>query len=56
MGKRIPMAQRNATTVLSMVSLRVREQVERIARRDRISISEVGRLAITAYIEQKQSA
>lgn len=46
--------QERKTPVISMVPISVREQVEQIAQRERVSVSEVGRRAIQEYL-QKQS-
>lgn len=51
MAKRVPAQERRTATVIAMVPLRIREAVERIARRERVSLSEIARRAVTQFVE-----
>lgn len=52
MPKKVAPQDRKQAPVISMVPNRIREQVEQIAERDGVSLSEIGRRAIEAYVQQ----
>jgi len=45
----------NIAPVISMVPLAVRDRVDQLARQERVSRSEIGRRAITTYVERQRS-
>jgi hypothetical protein len=53
MAKRLPADQRSNSSVLTFVPAKVREQVEKLADQSKVSISEIGRRAITEYVGKK---
>jgi hypothetical protein len=53
MAKAIPMEDRLKTPIITQVPLRVREQMERMARQGKVSLSEIGRRALQAYVEKE---
>jgi predicted transcriptional regulator len=50
--KRLPAKNRNVAPVISMVTTRTRAQVDRLARHEQVSISEIGRRAISEFVER----
>jgi hypothetical protein len=54
--KPIPAEQRKTAPVIAMVPSGLREQVEQIARREQVSISEVGRRALSEYVEKQSKS
>lgn len=56
MAKRVPVQERKTAPVITMLPLHVREQVERLAERERVSLSEIARRAVTSYVEQQAGA
>lgn len=52
MAKRVPLQSRLKTPVITMVPLRVREQMEKLARQGKVSLSEIGRRALKEYVEK----
>ncbi len=52
MAKRIPVEDRRTAPVIAMVPQTVRAQVERLADQARVSISEIGRRALVAYVRR----
>jgi hypothetical protein len=53
MTKEIPLEGRLKTPVITMVPLRLRDEMEKMARRGKVSLSEIGRRALTEYVEKK---
>jgi post-segregation antitoxin (ccd killing protein) len=43
------------TQVISLVPVSVREQVDKLARRNGVSVSEIGRRALSEYVEKQQT-
>lgn len=56
MAKKVAVEDRKTAPVITMLPLRVREQVERLAERERVSLSEIARRAVTRYVEQQAGA
>lgn len=56
MAKRVPVQERKTAPVITMLPLHVREQVERIAERERVSLSEIARRAVLRYVDQQTGA
>jgi hypothetical protein len=56
MTKTIPLEDRLKTPVITQVPLRVREQMERMARQGKVSLSEIGRRALTEYVEKQRAS
>jgi hypothetical protein len=54
MSKKVPLQERNTQPVITMLPLPLRKQVEKLARQGKVSLSEIGRRALTAYVEQKE--
>jgi hypothetical protein len=52
----IPSSERNTQPIMSMVPLSLREQVEKLARQSRVSMSEIGRQALTEFVEKGKKA
>jgi len=52
MSKKVPVEDRNTSPVIVMVPLAVSKQVERAAKQEAVSKSEIGRRAITQYFEK----
>jgi hypothetical protein len=50
MRKRLGTQDRKLAPVITMLPLKVREQIESIAARDKVSLSEVGRRAFEQYV------
>lgn len=48
-----PEDQRNGSSLLIPVPLRTRRQVEQMAAREGVSLSEVGRRALSAYLKHE---
>lgn len=55
MAKTIKLEDRIKIPVITQVTFRVREQMERMARHDKVSLAEIGRRALTQYVEQKEA-
>ncbi|MDP9178631.1 MAG: hypothetical protein M3O61_13195 [Gemmatimonadota bacterium] len=53
MAKTIRLEDRLKTPVITQVPLRVREQMEKMARQRKVSLSEIGRRALQAYVEKE---
>jgi len=53
MAKMIPIAERMKTPVITTVSIPLREQLEELARVGKVSLSEIGRRALTEYVERQ---
>jgi hypothetical protein len=53
--KIVPLEERLKTPVISMVPLIVREQLEDLARADKVSLSEIGRRALQAFVEKQHA-
>lgn len=56
MAKRVAIEHRKQAAIIAMLPLRIREQVERLADRERVSLSEIARRAVTHYVEQQGGA
>ena len=54
MSKKVPLKDRCCIPVMSHVSPRVREQLDLIAEREKISVSSIGRHLLTAFVQRKQ--
>lgn len=51
MPKKVTVQDRKTAPVLiTMLPQRIRDQVERLAERERVSLSEIGRRAVTQYV------
>lgn len=50
MGKAVPLPERKLAAVTAYVPLRTRSSVERLARRQRVSIAELTRRAVEHYL------
>jgi hypothetical protein len=46
--------QERKTQVISIVPLSVREQVDKLARREQVSVSEIGRRALSEYVQKQK--
>ena len=55
MSKKVPLEERNTQPVITMLPLPLRKQVEKLARQGKVSLSEIGRRALTAYVEQRHA-
>lgn len=55
MATKTPLEGRLKTPVITMVPLRVREQMEELAHRGKVSLSEIGRRALQEYVEKKDA-
>ena len=53
MGRKVKAQDRKTAPVITMLPLKVREQVERLAEKDKVSLSEIARRAVTQYIETR---
>jgi hypothetical protein len=55
---KVPLAERKTVVSQIMTTLRVRQQLELLARRENVSVGEIGRRALDAYlakpVEQKE--
>jgi hypothetical protein len=56
MPKRVAQQDRKTSPVITMLPLRLREQLEELARRRNVSLSEIGRQAITQYVTSNGEA
>ncbi len=52
MSKRVPLQQRNTVNTQITTTVRIRQRLETIARRERVAVAEIGRRALTAYLEK----
>ena len=52
MGKKVPVQDRNTSPVITMLPLALSKKVERLAKREDVSKSEIGRRAIVEYFEK----
>jgi len=50
MPKKVVAEDRKTAPLITMLPLRVREQVEELARQRKVSLSEIGRRAFTQYV------
>ncbi len=55
MAKEVALENRIKTGIISFVTLPQRREVEKLARKEQVSLSEIGRRALAAYIEQKRA-
>ena len=53
MVKTIKLEDRLKTPVITQVPLRVRELMEKMARQGNVSLSEIGRRALTEYVDKQ---
>lgn len=51
--RNIPVGERNTQPIMAMVPLKVRAEVEKLARREQVSMSEIGRRALTEFVGKK---
>jgi len=51
-GKRMPEGRRNTQPVMCMTTLQLRRAVEKVARKEHVSLSEIGRRALAQYVEK----
>ena len=56
MAKKVAVQDRKTAPVISMVPPKLREQVERLAEKGSVSISEIGRRALQEYVIQSGRA
>ena len=50
MAKRIAVQERKTAPVITMLPLHVREQVERLAEKEHVSLSEIARRAVLEFV------
>lgn len=56
MTKKVPTDMRLKTPMSMTVPIRVREQVEVLARKANVTLSEIGRRALEEYVNKKETA
>ena len=55
MAKMIPVKQRLKTPMVTTVPVPLRQQLERLAQKERVSLSELGRRALQDYVEKQDA-
>lgn len=55
-AKTIPLERRLKTPVITMVPLRMRERMDELARRRKVSLSEIGRRALEEYVDKTDTS
>ena len=54
MRKKVTPEDRNIASVQTMVPVKVRAQLETLARQEQVPVSEIGRRAFQKFLEQKE--
>lgn len=52
--RKVAAKDRNTAPVMSMVPVHVREQLDQIAEREKISVSSIGRNLLTKYVQKQK--
>ena len=48
--RKVAAKDKNVASVITMAPVRLRAQVEKLARQERVSVSEIGRRALTEFV------